>query len=477
MEVFSVIAVLIVGALLGALPVAFALSSRRRLEAEGIRAEASAEAEGLRAELAAERRQVAALSDTLGKREATLQELTRELAQARERLADIGARRESESHAATEREALLEEQKQRLREMFQALSGEALAAASKQFLQLARGEMEKGQQAAAGELEKRREAIETLVKPLRESLSQMGQRMDAMEKARVSAYAGLSEQVRQMLETSSRLQLETGNLVTALRSPGVRGRWGEMQLRRAVELAGMLQYVDFVEQVSVEGEQGKQRPDMIVRLPGGRSVVVDAKAPLTACLDAMAATEPGLRQEALVRHARHIREHLKGLGAKAYWKQFERTPEFVLLFLPGESFFSAALEQDPELIDFGVENRCILATPTTLIALLKAVAYGWRQEEVAREAQAIYAVARELQERLSLFGKKLGDVGSRLAKAVEAYNESVGSLEARVMPTLRKFEKFDSLEKDKTPSVEKLDIRPRSLESSDAPTPQGPEEA
>ena len=267
--------------------------------------------------------------------------------------------------------------------------------------------MAQTQEAARGELEKRQQAIGELVGPVRASLDGMAGKIQELEKARVGAYATLSEQVRSLIETQSQLRAETGKLVTALRTPSVRGHWGEMQLRRVVEMAGMLDHCDFDTQTSVTSEDGRLRPDMLVRLPGGKSIVVDAKTPLGGYLEALEAPDERTRGARMADHARQVRAHMTALGRKSYWEQFDQAPEFAVLFLPGECFFSAALETDPSLIEFGVERNIILATPTTLIALLRAVAYGWRQEKLARERRGNQRAGQGAFKRLSDMGEHL----------------------------------------------------------------------
>ncbi len=380
-----------------------------------------------------------------------------------------------ERRATREKLTLLEQAEGQLRQAFQSLSHEALHRNSESFLQLARTSLGEFQRHASDDLDSRREAIDALLKPFHESLHRVDEKLREVEKERHAHYGALTEQLRSVATSHEKLQSETRNLVQALRAPSVRGRWGEIQLRRVVEMAGMLDHCDFHEQQTSEG--GRLRPDLVVRLPGAKNVVVDAKAPLEAYLLALEATDEEERTARLRDHARQVREHMTRLGSRSYWSQFEPTPEFVVMFLPGETFFQAALQHDPALIDWGVDQKVIPASPTTLIALLRAVAYGWKQEQIARNAQEISELGRTLHDRLAGVAGHFERLRRSLEGAVDSYNRAVGSLELRVLASARRFRELGAGGSSEIPETRTAAATPRPLRSPELLEPESQEDA
>lgn len=364
---------------------------------------------------------------------------------------------------AEEERKLLAEAKSQLTDTFKALAGSTLDSSSQAFLKMARGTFEKLLADAKGDLGKRQEAINGLVKPLGDALRTYEEHIRGLEKSRREAYVGLTEQLKHLSVAQQQLQKETGNLVTALRAPQVRGRWGEMTLRRAVELAGMVEHCDFTEQVTVQSDEGRLRPDMIVHLPAGREIVVDAKVPLVAYLDAVSADTEAEREEGLQRHVQQFRTHLGKLGAKNYWEQFDTAPDIAVMFVPGESFLAAAADRDHRLIEDGIEKKVVIATPTTLVALLRAVAYGWRQEQMAKNARAVSDLGRQLYERMRTLANHLNDMGKGLERANLAYNKAVGSMEARILPAARRFKDLGVGSGNDIAIVEPTETAPKEL--------------
>lgn len=391
-----------------------------------------------------------------------------ELAMLRERVTAVTAD-EATQRARVEE---LESVHRQLQDVFTSLSADALKSNNEAFLQLARTELERVRGEAKGDIEKSGKAIEELLAPIREGLKTYDDKLAHIEKERTRTFGELTQRLQQVGEASDALKEETQNLVDALRAPAVRGRWGEIQLQRVCELAGMLEYCDFDTQASVDTDDGRLRPDLVVRLAGGRNIVVDAKAPLAAYLEAMSAPDDDARRELLRKHASQIRAHVTSLSRKAYWEQFSPAPGFVVLFLPGEVFFSAALEHDPALLEFGATSNVILATPTTLIAMLRTAALGWQQESITRNAEEISRLAKELYERLATLGGHFDRVGRGLKSAVEAYNAGIGSLEARVFVTARKLHAQGVFPSDEIAVVSPVEVAPRALQAPEL-TPNG----
>jgi DNA recombination protein RmuC len=384
-------------------------------------------------------------------------ELDRELVRAR---ADL----EHERARAAERLATVTDAQERLTSQFKALSAEALQSSMTQLSEMARSQLRTVQTEAKGDLDKRQQAVEQLVAPLKEQLGRVDGQLLRLDQERRESRGRLESQLKTLAESGDRLRTETGALVTALRKPNARGQWGQMQLRNVVEAAGMVKHCDFTEQHSYAGEESTLRPDMVVNLPGGKCVVVDAKSPLQGVLDAYQARDEAEREAHLKDHARLLRKHVKALADKAYWSRLDTTPDMVVMFLPGESLFSSALEADPALLQDAMTQRVLIATPTTLLALLHAVAYGWQQERVAESAQAISDLGRELYGRLVKLSTLLGTLGTRLNGAVRAYNETVGSYEARVLPGARRFAEHGAVaEGRELPALEPVTESPRAV--------------
>jgi DNA recombination protein RmuC len=387
-------------------------------------------------------------------------QLAAELAATRARLeAELAAERKS----AGEKVALLQNAEVKLRDAFAALSSDALRQNNQSFLDLAKSSLSEFQQTARLDLDGRQKAIADLVEPLKESLSKVDGKLGEVEKNRVGTHSALTEQLRMLNQAQQSLQIETGRLVQALRSPNVRGQWGELQLRRVVEAAGMLEYCDFDLKESVDADGTRLTPDMVVRLPGGRNVVVDAKVPSSAYLDAIESEDDAVRNGKLRDHARQVRDHVVRLGNKTYWQHFQPSPDLVVMFVPGETLLSVAMQTDPSLLDFSLRRNVMLASPLTLMALLRAVAFGWQQETVARNAQEISDLGRQLYDRIRVMAEHFEEVARGLTRSVDAYNRAVGSLESRVLVTARRLKEKGIPAPEDMPELEVIDHTARAL--------------
>jgi DNA recombination protein RmuC len=372
---------------------------------------------------------------------------------------------------AEQKEALYKQTTESLKDTFSTLAGSALKNNAEQFLQLANENMKQHRIRAEDTLGQKEKAIENMVKPIHDALQKTEAEIRRMENERKQAQGALSAHLETMAESQRLLQNETRNLVQALRRPEVRGQWGELTLKRLAELAGMVEHCDFVEQETLQSENGQLRPDMVIRMPDKREIVVDAKTPLDAYLSAIEATDDTERKSHLVRHARNVRARIKELSAKSYWEKLKYSPEFVVLFIPGDQFLSAALEVDHALIEDALEQHVILATPTSFVALMRAIAYGWRQETLAENADIIREIGQEMYARLTTFAEHLAKIGRNLDNSVDAYNKAVASYDSRVLPGARKFTELGVTAKKEPPKVEQIERMARNIESRDETDP------
>jgi len=409
---------------------------------------------------------LSAVETTLQEKEKKIDTLHASISELKERQAELEANLDNQQKTFEEKTALLKDLRNGLAETHKALSADALKNNNQAFIDLAQATFTQYMESTRTDFNARDKAVKETIQPLKEALDRYDRQIQAMEKSRENAYGGLSKQVDSLIQTQEFLQKETGKLVNALRAPQVRGRWGEITLRRVAEMAGMQNHCDFFEQATTQADDGLLRPDMVVHLPGRRNIIIDSKVPLAAYLEALEAETEEAREAKLATHAGHVATHIKKLAQKAYWAQFESTPEFVVLFIPGENFFSAALARKPELIDRGVQDGVVLATPTTLISLLKTVAFGWQQEKLTENARHISQLGSELFERLGTMGRHVNDLGRHINRSVVAYNKVVGSLERRVFTSARKFKELGVSSKDEndTLSLTPVESQTRTME-------------
>jgi DNA recombination protein RmuC len=441
-NVMLLIASLVAGGILG-VAIGWLVAKNRAIEAEATAASLRIQMERLQSEAETLRRRLETELQAKSAAEASLQASRQNLEEQRQ---------------------LLDDARQKLSETFKSLSSDVLGSQSESFLKLAGETFGKLRAEAEGDLGKRQEAIDGLVQPLKEALEKYESEIQAIEATRQRAYGTLEQHLKQLGDTQTQLQRETANLVTALRKPQVRGRWGEITLRRLAELSGMVDHCDFFEQQTVTSpEDGAIRPDMMVHLPGGRQIIVDSKVALDAYLESIEANMEEVKQQALVRHAAQVRRHMEQLGSKAYWDRLPKAPEFAVLFLPGDPFLGAAVERDPTLIEDGMARRVVIATPSTLVALLLAVYHGWRQEQIAKNAEAICDLGKQLYKRVSTMWEHLDSLRSAIDKAVDSWNRVVGSLEHQVLPSVRRFRELKATSAEEIPELEPVDRTTRAL--------------
>ena len=471
MSVEAVILLLVIAVLVGAVVAYFTVAVPARMKvalAEQRIADIDAEIRNertAREALAVEKATAAALAGRVPQLECTISDLRMQLDSATKTATEMRANLETERKTYSARVQELEKMGAEIERNFAVLASEALGKNSENFLKLMSERFEKHKAAAEKDLEDRQKAIESLVKPVSESLSKFEHEVGELEKARVGAYCAITEQVKNLADGQVGLRTETSRLVQALRRPKTRGRWGEYQLQNVLEMAGMTEHVDFIEERTIEGDGGRLRPDVIVRLPGGKSVVIDAKTPLEAYLAALDTNDEETRERQMVDHARQVRDHVRTLASREYWKALPVTPDFVVMFVPGEAFFAAAIESDPSLFEQAVRQHVLISTPTTLIALLKAIAYGWQQEKLAENAQTVASLARDLFDRIKVFSGYIRDLGRSLQQAVERYNKGVGSLEARVLPAARRFENLGVVPRgSEIPLLEPIETNARDVQ-------------
>jgi len=469
LDALSIFIGLVIGAAAGAIAAQYLLRTLAAKDVAEARARYTHELAVGQTRLEERDRHVMILQEQLDTERAERGRVVEELATLREQQAAAAASAEQERRAAGEKLALLQEAERQLREAFESLSSDALRRNNQSFLELARETLGAFQQQATGDLEKRQQAIDELVRPIRESLAKFDEKIGDVEKARINAYASLDKHLGIIEESQQLLRNETANLVKALRTPHVRGQWGEMQLRRVVEIAGMLEYCDFDKQPTLRGEDGVLRPDLVVRLPGGKRAIIDAKTPLDAYVSANQTDDEPSRDELMRTHARQVRNHVAKLSDKRYWSQLDGTPDYVVMFLAGEALYSSALQYDPELLEFAWRKNVLIASPSTLIAFLRAAAHGWSQERIAENAERISALGRELYERLQTMAAHFEKVGKRLTGAVEAYNDAVGSLEGRVMVSARRFTELGVGAQERLPELAVVDRSVRRLQPGTVP--------